>query len=278
MPWLALLLTLPLVLADDEAAEVPAEVEGVPETSDEPAPAEDAATTPAAEPILIHLDIALPSALDGLDQAAGELSQEPTLELGDLKELARDHALLRGRFGLRPRLAWTGWAGDSGWGMRGGLALRHRWWSLLPMGPQWLGESTLSASLAFAGARGPEASLSSLAGAWLGPVALLLGPRLAWDRTSYTDGPQLESGLTLGPLVSLSAELGPIALQAGGGPGWLLAGQRSAEQLPLRAELLGMAGLGLQRGVIQWTLRGQGRHTEAGTLLEASLGLSLRLE
>ncbi len=238
-------------------------------------------------PIVLDLGdaLVLPSALDRVDGSAEELSEEPSPELQDLVDAVPELApmaegsgdLVRGRFGVRPRLAWSGRLGAPGGGMRGGLVLRHQWWSLLPLGPQWVGESALSASLAFAGSRGPALSLQSLAGAWAGPVALTLGPRVAWDRVSFAKGEDLAAGLVLGPLVSLGAEAGPVALQLGGGPCWLLAGERGAADLPLGDEWLGQAGVGVALGMFRWTVRGQVRETQAGTLLDVSLGLNLSL-
>ncbi len=271
---IVLLFFVPVLLAEED-------------TEDEPPEAADGAgneESPGPVPILIDVDVSFPSALDRVDQAAEELGQEPSANLGDLvgtvpdmDPLADDGGLVRGRFGVRPRLAWTGRLGAPGAGMRGGLVLRHQWWSLLPIGPQWVGESALSASLAFAGVRGPELSLQSLAGAWVGPVALTVGPRASWDRIAFSDGTDLDGGLTLGPVASVGVELGPVALQLGAGPSWLLVGERGPASLPVGDEWLGLAAVGLELGVLRWTLRGQARETDAGTLLDVSLGLNLAL-
>jgi hypothetical protein len=269
---LALLLWLTPAFADDGDAEsLPSAVDASPEpqvlqTVPEPEP----------EPIVISLDVALPSALDRVDQAAEELAGDPGA--AELLSVDPSGALLRGRFGLRPRLGWTGWVGQPGGAMRAGATLRHRWWSLLPVGPQWSGESALSGSLAFAGARGPEASAHSLVGAWVGPVSLMVGPRLAWQASSFTRGEPLPGGLSAGPLAVAATGLGPLSLQVGGGPGWLLAGERDPADLPLGEEWFGLAGLGAQLGVVQVGLRGQALGTDAGTLLDLTFALSLSLK
>lgn len=276
MSLLALLLlasTLAFADEEDESPPVPVEateVEEVPERED---PAE-----PSPEPIVIALDVALPSALERVDEAAAEQAGEPAPTLPQLAALDEDRAVVRGRFGMRPRLGWTGWVGQPGGAVRAGAVLRHRWWSLLPLGPQWTGESALSASLAFAGARGPEASAHSLAGAWVGPVSLMVGPRLAWQATSFDDGASLSGGLSAGPLALAAGELGPVSLQLGFSPGWLLAGERGPADLPLAEEWFGLAGLGLQLGIVECGLRGQVLDTEAGTLLDLGLALSISLK
>jgi hypothetical protein len=273
MAWLLL---LPLLVSFALAEEV------------EPEPEPD--SEPPAEPFSLDLDLdlALPSALERFDPAVDTLSREgaPELEaltselpeLGALDALVDGGGLLRGRFGARPRLAWSGRFGEPGGGLRGGLVLRHQWWSLLPVGPTWVGESQLAGSIGFAGQRGPGASLQSVAGAWLGPVALAVGPRLAWDRIAFNSGDELEPGLSLGPILNLGAELGPVALQLGAGPCWLLTGEREPAALPLGDEWMGAAALGLDRGVLRWTINGQVRETAAGTLGELSLGFNLALD
>ena len=233
---------------------------------------------PPVEPIIISIDVDLPSALDRMDQAAAEQALRSDPGLTTWLDPQDDHSLVRGRFGVRPRLGWTGWMGQPGGAMRAGAVLRHRWWSLLPLGPQWTGESALAGSLTFAGARGPEASLHSLAGAWVGPVSLMVGPRVAWQSTSFNKGTALSGGLSAGPLALAAASLGPVSLQLGGGPGWLLAGERGSAGLVVGDEWLGLAGLGLQLGVVEWGLRGQVLSSEAGTLLDLTLGINLSLK
>ncbi len=278
MAWLPLLLTLlPLAAADEGDADTT--------EAEPPIPVEPAEPEPEPSPIVIDLDVAFPSALERLEPSAEAIAREGTPELeaitAELPELAGlidGGGLLRGRFGLRPRLAWVGRLTEPGGGMRAGLTLRHQWWSLLPLGPQWVGESALRGSLGFAGARGAEASLQSVAGAWAGPISIAVGPRLAWDGAEFSSGAPLEPVLGAGPLAMLGTELGPVGLQLGGGPAWLLAGEREAAGLPVGHEWYGLAAVGVDTGLLRWTVNGQVRETSAGTITELSLGLNLALD
>ncbi len=291
MAWLPLLMTLiPLAMAEDGDGASPRAVpaDGAEQSPPEPVPVPEptprsARTEPV--PIVLDLDVTFPSALERLEPSADAIAREsaPELEalteqLPDLEGLVDGGGMLRGRFGLRPRLAWTGRLDGPGSGMRAGLLVKHQWWSLLPLGPQWVGETTIGGSLAFAGARGRAASLRSVAGAWLGPVSLGLGPRLAWDSVDFGAGSPLDPGLVAGPMALLGTELGPLGLQLGGGPSWLVAGSREPATLPFGDEWLGLAALGLDTGLLRWTLNGQVRETPVGTLMDLSLGLNLALD
>lgn len=222
----------------------------------------------------------LPSALDDLDDAAREVELEAP-ELEDWVPLPG--ALLRGRWYAKPLLSWTHLPGDEGGGaVRLGAALGHQWWTLDSLPVQVGGESRLEVTAPIGGARGRRIELNTVAGPWLGPVGVRLGPSLRWDRDAWFDGALLDNALAVGALGTLSVGAGPVRVYGGVEPAWLVAGTRSAADpaeatLPvLGDETTWRAGLGWIDRPVNWTLEGALRETAAGSVLEVGLGVHFR--
>jgi hypothetical protein len=187
-----------------------------------------------------------------------------------------ERALARGRFGLRPRLAAAGFQ-DGPWGVALGGTVSHQWWMLSDRPVRPAGETHLDAVGRLGAVGGPDLRLTTSHGVWLGPVGLLAGGSLRYDRLSADDGsaPPLEAGLTLGPQPRVALRLGPLRPWASWTPAWVLAGPRT--------DLVGLdeqtweGGLDVPLRAIDLRLSGELRDTPDTELWGLALGLRLHI-
>lgn len=190
---------------------------------------------------------------------------------------ARIPAMLRDRWGVRPRISAVGWV-DGDWGFALGGSVVHQWWAITERPAHGVGETRLDLSGRVGGIEGPDLRLTSVHGAWLGPVGLTAGGALRLDR--YSDGAsELPLALTVGPQARLALKLGWAVPWAAFTPAWIVAGERPPA--PSRAEgvdeWMAEGGVDLDARPLTWRFSGALRETGAGRLWEAGFGLHLHL-
>lgn len=224
-----------------------------------------------------------PSALDDFEGAVEDTDEmSPELEQALKDELppglglllasgGSPRSMLRGRFSFRPTVLVTGARGDDGGQAAAGLggAVLHRWWLLGTETVQLGGESRLEA-IANVGAGGYQLSLYSVAGTWLGPVGLHVGPALRLDRAEWEQASVLqEAGLLAGGRGLVSTSAGPLSLYGGAELAQGLTGDRGEEWTAL-------AGGIVERKMLQVIGRFSWREAPEGALWTAGLGLHIQ--
>ena len=112
-------------------------------------------------------------------------------------------------------------------------------------------------------------ALSSLAGPWLGPIGLRLGPSVRYEHADYGDA-VLDPAWTIGGQAILSAELGPLSPYIGGGVEAVIAGER-----PEGVEPIVRFGLSHERGWRRLSGQGSLQQTTQGTRWLAGLSLQI---
>jgi len=248
---------------DEEPDEAPP-----PPASD--APAETEPEEPPARTFTLTPTEALDSALDELDAAIEDtdpMSGALAAELGAALPAGMVASRLRGRFFFRPTLALGGL--DTATALRVGLASGHRWWRVTSTERTVAGETRLTADTPLSGATGGAVALSSLAGPWLGPIGLRLGPAIRYEHADYGDA-VLDSAWTVGGRAILSAELGPIGPYIGGGVDTVIAGDR-----PDGIEPIALIGLSHEKGWRRLSGQGSLQQTSQGARWLAGLSLQI---
>ncbi len=251
----------------EEAPEVPDEA------PDEP-PA-DAPEAPAPRTFILSADGQLQSALDGFEAGIEDTDAMPAELEAELEAALAGTPLpaglvaplLRGRLFLRPTLSFGGL--DRATAARLGVAAGHRWFRISDGLLGLAGETRLSADVPLAGASGGAVALSSLAGPWLGPIGLRLGPAISYERADYGEA-ILDPALTGGGRAILSAELGPVSPYLGGGLDAVLAGER-----PGALEPIALLGLSREKGWLRTAGQASLRQTAQGLRWEAALSFTL---
>ena len=243
-----------------------------PEDPQSPPPSDAPAEVAPAEPRTFTLTPAeeLDSALDELEAAIEDtdpMSEALIEELGAVLPPGLVSPRLRGRFFLRPTLALGGL--DRAAAVRMGVKGGHRWWRITPQERTLAGETSLSVDTPLSGASGSAVALSSLAGPWLGPIGLRLGPALRYESADYGDA-VLEPAWTAGGRAILSAELGHFSPYIGGGIDAVLAGER-----PGSVEPIALIGLSREKGWRRLSGQGSLQQTAQGTRWLAGLSLKI---
>ncbi|MFT5684904.1 MAG: hypothetical protein ACI8RZ_005849, partial [Myxococcota bacterium] len=242
------------------------------EPTDDPPPEDDPpaeADAPARRTFILNPEGELESALEGF-----EAGVEDTEAMSEEVEAMLEEALalsplpaglvatrLRGRFFLRPTLSYGGLDGHTA--ARLGIAGGHRWFRLSESTLALAGETRLSADVPLAGAGGSAVSLSTLAGPWIGPVGLRIGPILRYERADYGEA-MLDPALTGGGRAILSAEIGRFSPYVGGGLDAILAGTR-----PGSLEPIALVGLSREKGWVRLSAQGSAQQTAQGIRWEA---------
>lgn len=255
-------------------------------TEGDPAPAP--APSPAPEeqddgPDVIEIDAPdepLGSAVDSVEAAHDELRMEG--QSADWIPLPGN--LLRGRLVVRPLLG--GEVADGAFAVRAGGAVGHQWWTLGVGKVAAGGEELVSLTAPIGAARGRRLGAQIVAGPWLGPVGLRLGPTLSWDRLEFRpsgDALLLDDAVLVGGVADLSAALGPVVASVGLEPTWIVSGDRDAADggdvpLPvLGDETTWRAGLGWSGRNLELSFGVGLRETAIGAVGEGTLGLRVRL-
>jgi hypothetical protein len=182
-------------------------------------------------------------------------------------------ALLRDRWGVRPRISAVGRVGGQ-WGIALGGSVVHQWWAITERPLHGVGETRLDLSGRVGKIEGPDLRLTSVHGAWIGPVGLTAGGAARLDR--YGDGtPELPLALTVGPQARLALKLGWAVPWGAFTPAWIVAGERPpAKNLD---EWTAEGGVDLDGRPLTWRFSGALRETGTGRLWEAGFGLHLHL-
>ena len=183
----------------------------------------------------------------------------------------RAPALLRSRWGVRPRVSAVGRV-EGDWGLALGGSLTHQWWAITDRRARGVGETRLDLSGRVGRIEGPDLRLISAHGVWLGPVGLMAGGALRVDRYADT-APELPLALTGGPHGRVALLLGPAVPWGAFTPAWVLAGERS----PVGDvdEWTAEAGLDLDARPMTYRFSGALRETGTGRLWETGFGLHL---
>lgn len=216
----------------------------------------------------------------GLESQAAEEELPP--ELAGMVAAAASLAdplgqTIKGRFGVRPwlGLAWRPDA-DSGAGVHLGGLVSHQWWGLAKRAIRPAGETRLRAVGTVGGLSGWAVGLDATAGAWLGPVGLLVGPAILSDRVSAADRVVIPTAVAVGPTGRLALRVGSVTPWFGVTPTWVVSGDRDGLSDAPWDELA------MQGGVV-WDRRPMGlratfswRELDSGPLAEAALGIHIR--
>lgn len=218
----------------------------------------------------------VPSAVDGIDAAAGETEGAELLAaIEDWVPLRDDR--LRGKPFVRPVLGGSTHGGRAA--VRVGAAVGHAWWTLADHAARLGGESALRLTAPVGGAAGWRVELGTQAGPWLGPVGLTVGPVLRAERERW-DEEELGAALLGGGIADVSLDAGPVGVFVGVEPLAALAGGRAPAvggPLPaLGAETAWRAGVRFPIGPAQIGVELADRQTPIGSVVEA--GFRLRLE
>ncbi|MBT3223275.1 MAG: hypothetical protein HN348_29735 [Proteobacteria bacterium] len=179
----------------------------------------------------------------------------------------------RARWYVRPRLAFVGLA--NAWTMTGGAVVGHQWWAIKESLLRPVGETQLVGGTVLRGMTGHDVSLVSTAGAWLGPVGLLGGPMLRFDRLTKR-GTGLAAAWSMGPTVRLVVKVGIVSPWLSATPTWILHGREGLPGAPVDEMELG-GGVQISGRPVTVRLSGSYRATEAKARWDAVLGLHLRL-
>ena len=221
----------------------------------------------------------LDSALDHFDDAIEDTEGMPA-ELAEVLEEAMDTVAIlerlpaglvaprmRGRFFLRPTLSLGGL--DQHSAVRLGIAGGHRWWRISDSTLALAGETRLAADAPLSGASGGALALTSLAGPWIGPIGLRIGPAVRYERADYGEA-TLDAALTAGGRAILSAEIGSVSPYLGGGIDRIIAGDRSGEFEPIA-----LVGLSREKGWVRLAAQGSLQQTAQGVRWEAGIGIQI---
>ncbi len=221
---------------------------------------------------LLNAEGELESALDHFEDGIEDTEAMPA----EIQEMLRGASLLpaglvaprlRGRFFLRPTLSYGGL--DRSTSGRLGISGGHRWFQITEDGFSLAGETRLSADTPLAGASGSAVSLSTLAGPWIGPVGLRLGPILRYEQARYEDA-TLDPALLVGGRGILSVEAGSLCPYIGAGLDTIISGQRPGDLEPIA-----LLGLARERGWVRLAGQGSFQQTAQGLRWTVGLGISL---
>jgi hypothetical protein len=181
--------------------------------------------------------------------------------------------LLRGRFGARPRMGMVAVAAGATGFVLGGSVF-HQWWQLSERTVRPAGEARLDLSGRMGDLQGGDFRLHTAHGIWLGPWGLFGGGAVRWDGLHTPAGEMvLAPGLTVGPQLKSGLTLGPLRPWVGYTPSFVVAGPRDRGM-----EATWDAGLALQLGALQLRSVGDLRRVgaqEEHTVWQLTFGLGL---
>ena len=235
-------------------------------------PAEEAPAEEAPRTFLLNAEGELESALNHFEAGVEDTEAMPV----EIREMLRGSSTLpagliaprlRGRLFLRPTLSYGGL--DRSTSSRLGIAGGHRWFQLTEGEFSLAGETRLSADIPLAGVGGSAVSLSTLAGPWIGPVGLRIGPILRYEQARYEDA-TLDPALLVGGRGILSVEAGSFSPYIGAGLDTIIAGQRPGDLEPIA-----LLGLARERGWVRLSGQGSFQQTAQGLRWEVGLGINL---
>ena len=267
-----------LALASDPAEEAVPEASQQASTESQPAEASsEEAADPAPEPATDVYEISvddsdLGSALDDFDERAQRYGEESQETLGDAAWRGLRPQLFRGRWFIKPVVAWSSLQGQ--WAVPMGLAGGHQWFPASESPLQWTGETRLDATAPVGKMQGHHLQLTSTAGPWLGPIGIRLGPTVRHDRWE-NEAASLPSAFSAGARVTLGLDAGLIKPWVGIEPVWLINSQRTAWSEGI-GELGILGGVQLAGNSLHYGLTGSLRQTSAGPLTQVAFTVHVR--
>lgn len=190
-----------------------------------------------------------------------------------------DVALVRGRFGLRPIASLVFTTDDPEFGARLGASVMHHWWTVPKRGLTWSGETGVTGAGIVGGLGGWNAELYSVAGPWLGPLSLRLGPVLSGDRLVSSSG-RLDDAMLIGGRVSAHLDAGVVGLWADVTPAWSVVGARSAWRNGLtQLQVGGGVAARVPVGILQMQVGAgsRARLTAIGPVVDVHLVLHMKI-
>jgi len=270
--------------AETEADEAPPDEEEAPaEPVDAPAPA-----------VLVIPAYGLTGGLSTLETAGAEHSASEDAKAG-AEALARlegidwsaPTSMLRGRWYARPVLSFDelGAGAARARALRAGAALGRMWFTTGGLPVQGGADVGLHASAPLGQATGYRLHAHALAGPWLGPVGVRVGPTFRADRTRFTNGGTelalLDDAALVGGRVVLAFDVGSLAPYVDFEPAWAVAGTRARPTDPVLLPALGTetrygGGLTLQGSFLALTGHVHWSETGVGRVLELGAGLTIR--
>lgn len=222
------------------------------------------------------------------------LAQEepPVIELPSVEPLPSvledfdeaEQPLIRTQFGLRPELGLTFITEEqSRFASRLGVTFEHQWWTVKTKGVGWIGSTQLMATGLIGKLKGYEFELSSVAGPWLGPINLRVGPNFRGDR--LFDKPTerlLNPAFLIGFRAGFTLDTEYFTLWAHGVPMWGVAGNRQPGPLKGVTEFDLETGLAIRSTVaqlirLQTGVKVRTRWTAMGPLFDINLVFGFNL-
>jgi hypothetical protein len=260
--------------------------EGVDEPVDETEAPEEAIDVPPptpAPPVVIEIPAyTIDKGLGGFDQEVRAYDDEG-FEGIDL-DWAAPPDLIRGKWYVRPVVGYSQLRGPAAQGgaVRVGANVGRQWFLTGDSPVQGGGNIGLVATAPIGQATGFLVHGEALAGPWLGPVGLRVGPTLKVERESWVQGDALlDTALLVGGRAVLTVDAGVLKPFVEVEPNAVVAGERASVPSPVLLPVLGTettygAGLGLHTGWLYMTGKVHWRETAVGRLLDVGVGITLR--
>ncbi len=284
------------VAADTPSMDTPSDPAGT--SIEASAPREEEAPTESVEEpaptVLVIPAYGLKGGLSTLETAGAEHSASDDGQVG-LEAMARlegidwsaPTSMLRGRWYVRPVLAFDelGAGAARARALRAGAAVGRLWFTTGGLPVQGGADVGLHASAPLGQATGYRLHAHALAGPWLGPVGVRVGPTFRADRTRFTQGGDelavLDGAALVGGRVVLAFDVGSLAPYVDLEPAWAVAGTRARPTDPVLLPALGTetrygGGLTLQGSFLALTGRAHWTETGVGRVLELGAGLAFR--
>jgi len=277
---------------DEASSDAPEEGKTLSPTPDEEA--EEAEDVEAAEeavdvgaPEVIEIPAyQLGGGLEGFEaEAEAYAAKGEGAELERLVDWAGPPVMLRGRWYVRPILAWTQLQGlqSGSAGVRLGAAAGRQWFTTGDRAVQGGAAFDVRLTAPLGGVTGYRVHTALTAGPWLGPVGLRVGPTARVERSTWASGTLvLDSAVQVGGKATLALDLGRLKPYAEVEPVWDVTGVRpEASAVTATLPVIGTdttwrAGLGWHTGWVVWSAHGAWRETALGRMLDIGIGIHLR--
>ncbi|TNE88365.1 MAG: hypothetical protein EP330_14875 [Deltaproteobacteria bacterium] len=255
----------------------PAEDAPLEEASSEDAPpdevpAEEAEPEPPKSFSISVDDSDLGSALDDFDDKSARYREEDPDRLDDAAWRGLRPQLFRGRWFIKPVLAWASLQGKAAVPL--GIAVGHQWFPASDHPLQISGETRLDLTFPVGAAKGRSLELASTAGPWVGPVGLRFGPVARFDRWE-SDAALLDDAFAMGLRATAGLDAKYVKPWVGIEPVWLLSGPREAWSAGI-GELSYLAGVQYAARMAHFGFAGSMRQTSVGNLYRIAFTVHVR--
>lgn len=264
------------VTPEEEADSPDDEESASDESGDGAEPPEEAPVEPepVEEPVVYTIemdDSELGSALDGFSEKSERYRRDDPERLKDAEWRGLRPQLFRGRWFVKPVLAWATLQGKAAVPL--GIAVGHQWFPTSASPFQIAGESRLDVSAPVGGAKGRSVQLASTLGPWVGPIGLRAGPVVRYDRWE-SDSALLDDALAMGIRATAGIDAKYLKPWVGVEPVWLLAGDRDPWGAIGELSLLG--GVQYAGKAAHLGLSGILRQTSAGPFVQLAFTVHVR--